>query len=152
MDRLLVVDPRRCTGCRTCELACAFAHGQLAQPGLSRVKVYPTGPDRHLPLLCLQCSQAACLQVCPTAALSRNEGTGAIELAEQRCIRCRLCVVACPFGNLHVDERSGAIVKCDLCGGDPACARFCPTHALCLFQHGQQPVRKVQPELATSGP
>lgn len=130
MDRLLKVDPRHCIGCRTCELACAFAHGQPGQPGTSRIRVYPTGPDRYIPLLCLQCDQAACVQICPTAALTRNEATGAIELYEPRCIRCRLCVVACPFGNLHVDARTGQIGKCDLCSGDPACARFCPTRTL----------------------
>lgn len=131
MDRLLVVTPPRCIGCRTCELACAFAHGSSGQLGSARVRVYPAGPERHVPILCLQCSEAACVRVCPTGALRRNAETGAVELEAARCIRCRLCVVACPFGNLHVAPgASDSIVKCDLCGGDPACAKFCPTRAL----------------------
>jgi len=132
MKRGLVVTPRRCIGCRTCELACSFVHAVDGALGTTRVRVSPvvTEAQRHLPLLCLQCSQAACVAVCPTRALRRNEATGAIELDERRCVRCRLCVVACPFGNLAVDPGDGAIIKCDLCGGDPACARFCPSQAL----------------------
>ncbi len=131
MDRMLLVRPQRCIGCRTCEMTCAFAHGAgQGQLGQTRIKVYPTGPERFVPVICLQCHAAACVTVCPVGALSRNADTGAIELDEARCVRCRLCVVACPFGNLHVTPRSGEIVKCDLCGGDPACAKFCPTQAL----------------------
>lgn len=130
MDRMLLVTPSRCTGCRTCELACSFAHGGPGRLAIARVKVYDLSPERHVPMLCLQCSEAACVRVCPTGALTRNEATGAVELDKERCVRCRLCVVACPFGNLHVDPGGGEVVKCDLCGGDPACARFCPAHAL----------------------
>ncbi|MBI4617855.1 MAG: 4Fe-4S dicluster domain-containing protein [Planctomycetes bacterium] len=136
----LVVRARLCTGCRTCELACAFAHGAAcapggpaspggyATPGASRVHVTSDDP-LHLPLLCLQCDDAACMRACPTRALVRNEITGAVELAGERCIRCEACVIACPFGNIRIS--AGAMPqKCDLCGGDPACARFCPSGAL----------------------
>jgi Fe-S-cluster-containing hydrogenase component 2 len=41
-----------------------------------------------------------------------------------------MCVQACPFGNSVWDELTHKILKCDYCGGDPACAKFCPTHAI----------------------
>jgi Fe-S-cluster-containing hydrogenase component 2 len=47
-----------------------------------------------------------------------------------RCVKCMACVAACPFGCALVDEVHDEVVKCDLCKGDPACARFCPTKAL----------------------
>ncbi len=125
---MLVVNARLCTGCRTCEIACAFAHGTPGAFGAPRVRV---AADRtlHVPVLCLQCDDAACVRVCPTRALGRNARTGAIECASSRCIRCGQCAIACSFGNITVTA-TGETQKCDLCGGQPACARFCPSGAL----------------------
>jgi Fe-S-cluster-containing dehydrogenase component len=78
---------------------------------------------------CLQCVQAACVKVCPTQALVRS-ATGAIEIDAWRCIGCSLCAAACPFGHMHFDMQTHQPVKCDLCGGQPACAMFCPHNAL----------------------
>lgn len=124
------VNPALCTGCRTCELACAFTHTQEQQPGRSRIYPVAYGPDRFVPVTCLQCDDAACVKACLFDALKRNEATGAIELDKDRCVNCRACVAACPFGCALVDEVHDEVVKCDLCGGNPACARFCPTKAL----------------------
>ncbi len=130
MTHRYTVNPSRCTGCRTCELACAFTHTQNQKPGRSRI--YPIGyaPNRFVPVTCLQCDDPACVKSCLFDALKRNETTGAIELDKARCVNCRACVAACPFGCSLVDEVHDEVVKCDLCGGDPACARFCPTKAL----------------------
>ncbi len=127
----LYVTPGKCIGCRTCELACTFAHteggGRLRR---SRVRVHDTGNETFVPVLCLQCEVAACVRACPVEALIRNEETGAIDLDEERCVRCMSCVVACPFGNMVFDEPAAVVAKCDICGGRPACAMFCPTKAL----------------------
>jgi Fe-S-cluster-containing hydrogenase component 2 len=126
----LNVDPVLCTGCRTCELACAFTHTQNQKPGRSRIYPIAHAPDQFVPLACLQCDDAACIKSCLFDALKRNEKTGAIDLDVERCVRCEACVAACPFGCALVDEVHIEVVKCDLCGGDPVCARFCPTKAL----------------------
>jgi carbon-monoxide dehydrogenase iron sulfur subunit len=131
MKKRLIVTPERCIGCRTCELSCAFVHAKgVEHLGKSRVNVYTLKPERHMPVLCLQCEEAACQKVCPTEALQRNPWTMAIEVIEEKCIRCRMCTVACPFGNITMEPASGTAAKCDLCKGQPACARFCPTRAL----------------------
>jgi Fe-S-cluster-containing hydrogenase component 2 len=129
----LYVKPSVCIGCRTCELACTFVHSTGEGKGLrrSRVRVHAMGDDVYVPVLCLQCEEAGCIKACPVGALTRNEETGAIDADSEVCVRCMSCVVACPFGNIYPDPaNSDAVVKCDTCGGNPACAMFCPTKAL----------------------
>lgn len=130
MQKTLVITPSRCTACRTCELACSFKHQSVHGPGLSRIRAFMKTEGKNMILTCFQCDDAACVRACPVEALSRNDETGAIEVLEDRCIRCGACSGACPFG--HMDqERNGCLaVKCDLCKGDPACATFCPTRTL----------------------
>ena len=130
MEKTLVVIPRNCTGCRTCDLACSFVHSEDGRLGRARITIFPTVPDRYMQMTCLQCVEAACIAVCPTGALVRNEKTRAVDVDDGRCIGCRLCEAACPFGHIRYIEEDGAPAKCDLCGGEPACASFCPYNAL----------------------
>ncbi|HEY3352893.1 MAG TPA: 4Fe-4S dicluster domain-containing protein [Polyangia bacterium] len=130
MDRMLHVHVRRCLGCGKCELACAFGHGDSGAPGVPRIQVLRRGPEAGTPVTCLQCHDAACVAVCPTGALARHPGTGAITLQDERCVHCRACVLACPFGNMVWDPAAARVAKCDLCGGAPRCAAFCPNGAL----------------------
>lgn len=131
MNKQLVVTPSRCIGCRTCEITCAFSHPIAGQPGRTRIRAFPIRPpERGVPVVCLQCDAAACVTVCPTGALARDARTGAVRVDDDRCIRCRSCVTACPFGNMHFDDDRRCVYKCDLCGGDPQCARYCPSRAL----------------------
>ncbi len=130
MSKMLTVTPGRCIGCRTCEVACAFRHADAGVPGRSRVQVRTMAKDVWVPILCMQCDEAACVKACPVFALWRNPDTGAIDVQTDRCVRCNACVPACPFGNMTVESPAKAVIKCDVCGGDPACAQFCPTRAL----------------------
>jgi anaerobic carbon-monoxide dehydrogenase iron sulfur subunit len=133
MSKLLHISPSKCIGCRTCEMACAFSHPADGKPGMSRIRIFPDPENRpsfSKVVVCLQCEEAACVTACPANALWRNPKTGAIYHVEDRCIRCRSCVIACPFGNMHWDPAPDLPIKCDLCGGDPACAKFCPSGAL----------------------
>ena len=131
MQRVLTITPSRCISCRTCELACSFKHAGMSGLGISRIRTFMFGEGKNQILTCFQCDEAACVKVCPTEALSRNESTGAIEVNEARCIGCGLCSIACPFGHMSHDGVNRIAVKCDLCRADePACAAFCPTHTL----------------------
>ncbi|MCU0726353.1 MAG: 4Fe-4S dicluster domain-containing protein [Planctomycetes bacterium] len=127
----LIVTPDRCTSCRTCELACSFRHGAPNRPAVPRLRTFDFGgPPKNVILTCFQCDDAACVRVCPVTALVRSGETGAIVVLERRCIGCGSCAVACPFGQIEMDPVKLLARKCDLCGGDPACAAFCPTKAL----------------------
>ena len=130
MGKILTITPSRCTACRTCELACSFKHIRDGAFGISRIRAFMLGEGRNQVLTCFQCDEAACVQVCPVSALIRNESTGAIEVDEGRCIGCGLCAIACPFGHMSRDGTAAIAVKCDLCGGQPACVSFCPTQTL----------------------
>ncbi len=142
MKKRLIVTPERCINCRSCEVACSFTHAPKPNsPAISRIRVYPFSEERNVPVTCLQCEEAACMMVCPTGALSRNPETLAIEYAPEKCIHCKSCVYACPFGNCHYDEAYNQVAKCDLCGGDPACAKFCPSKA--LVWDTQPPIGKI---------
>jgi len=126
-----IVDPNLCTGCRTCELACSFTHSIDGKPSITRIRPIDGGhKDLWVPVVCLQCDDAACVKSCLVDALRRNPETGAIELNQEVCVKCMACVAACPFGCAIFDSQHQMVVKCDLCGGEPACAQFCPTKAL----------------------
>lgn len=129
--RIVVVDPDSCVACRNCEYACAFRHGGDFRRDDSRIRVnfYPV-ERACVPLTCLHCTEAWCLEVCPAAAISRDPGTGAVVIAAERCAGCKMCILACPYGNIHFDKEAGVSSKCDLCGGDPACVRHCISGAL----------------------
>ncbi len=130
-DKRLLINPSRCIGCKSCELACSYFHTEdSAEPEPSRVKVYNYTEDHNMIVVCQQCDDAACVKTCPSGALAINESTGAVEWDEGKCIHCRMCAVSCPFGNIVYDRVNDEVIKCDLCGGDPACARYCPTSAL----------------------
>lgn len=129
--RIVAVDPDACVACRDCEYACAFEHSGDFDRGHSyiRVNFYPA--DRaSIPLTCLHCEEPWCLEVCPAGAISRDPVTGAVAIDQSRCAGCKMCLLACPLGNIHFDAAAGVSGKCDLCGGDPACVRFCTSQAL----------------------
>lgn len=86
-------------------------------------------------LACMHCGDAPCLPSCPTGALGRDEAIGSVVVDQSRCMGCRSCAMACPFGVPRFG-RNGRMEKCDLCavrveyGFEPACVRVCPTKAL----------------------
>ncbi|MGB0747859.1 MAG: 4Fe-4S dicluster domain-containing protein [Magnetospiraceae bacterium] len=79
---------------------------------------------------CTQCTEAWCQQACPVNAITVDGATGAKVVSASRCVGCKVCTIACPFGTVNYNASSGKVDKCDLCGGDPACAKACPTGAI----------------------
>jgi Fe-S-cluster-containing hydrogenase component 2 len=129
--RIVVGDPEYCVACRDCVYACAFAHGGGLDREASRIVVSFSPEDRvGLPLTCLHCAEAWCMQVCPAGAITREATTGAVVIDGERCAGCKMCLLACPIGAVRFDAAAGVAVKCDLCGGDPACVRGCTVDVL----------------------
>jgi len=129
--RLLFSQPRTCIGCRSCEVFCAYHHYGENNPSralLRIVKFDNTSVD--IPVLCQHCGNAPCIKACPTGAISRNPTTGAVVISQADCNQCRACMMACPYNVIMLDPKTGYVTKCDLCDGDPVCARVCPKHVI----------------------
>jgi Fe-S-cluster-containing dehydrogenase component len=159
----LVVDLDTCVGCHACAVACKQwnERGQFgplpdedpygAQPlgvWLNRVHTYEIdrGPGRHamtvhFPRSCLHCETPDCVTVCPTGASYKRADDGIVLVDEDKCIGCKLCSWACPYGAREYSERKGTMQKCTLCvdriyndtfapeDRQPACVQACPTRA-----------------------
>jgi Fe-S-cluster-containing dehydrogenase component len=67
---------------------------------------------------------------CPVNAIAIAPHTGAKVVIERTCVGCAVCTIACPFGTVFIDPATRKAFKCDLCGGDPVCAKACPTRAI----------------------
>ncbi|MDR3353889.1 MAG: 4Fe-4S dicluster domain-containing protein [Synergistaceae bacterium] len=131
VKRVLMVYPEKCTGCGSCELACSFTHEGEFRPSVSRIGVFRFDEGgSNVPMTCFQCEEPACLKVCKTGALWRDEEKDIVAFNESKCIGCRMCVMACPFGNISYNRTAKKASKCDQCDGLPQCVEFCPNKAL----------------------
>lgn len=160
MNRLIVADARECIGCRACEVACVIAHHdgwpQRRSDFLPRIRVIFNG-EHSSAVTCKHCLNAPCVQSCPVAALHYDRG--AIQLDSARCIGCKSCLVACPFGAIDIvvtPQNKGLLAqKCDLCQSAeraaPACVAHCPTQALRVMDSkGLGELRRARQRLAAS--
>jgi Fe-S-cluster-containing dehydrogenase component len=161
-DRMgVLVDLTVCVGCRRCEWACCEAnglpHGELHEyddqsvfaerryPSAAQLTVVnraganPAGREPvHLKVQCMHCDKPACVSACLVGAL-RKDPKGPVRYDANRCIGCRYCMMACPFGCLGYEydrKLTPRVRKCELChertreGRLPACVETCPVEAL----------------------
>jgi formate dehydrogenase iron-sulfur subunit len=151
-------DTSLCIGCKACEVACKEWNGVpedgLDFLGLSMDNTGGLGSDtwRHVAFIeqpdpveglrwlmssdvCKHCSEAACLEVCPTGSLFRTE-FGSVVVQADICNGCGYCIPACPFGVIDRRQDDGRAWKCTLCydrlkdDQQPACAKACPTKSI----------------------
>jgi carbon-monoxide dehydrogenase iron sulfur subunit len=131
MAKMLMIHADKCTGCRNCELACSMSHEGSFRLQATRVHVYTWEREGFsVPMMCQNCHDAPCITVCTPHAMTRDAATGVVNLDHDKCIGCKMCVQACPFGNAVWDELTSKVLKCDTCSADPECAKACPTAAL----------------------
>ena len=156
MKGIILIDPEKCLGCKTCELQCAVVHSKSKSINKAiREKPLPQSRLRvesafklTIPLQCRHCEDAPCVKVCPTKALEKPEKEGPVLIKEQLCIGCKWCIVVCPFGVINMDREGKAIIKCDLCfdrlkkDEKPACCEGCPTGALQFISIGKMQEKK----------
>lgn len=157
------VDVDRCIGCGLCASACKAENGVPDEPFYVRtwveryvirrdgsvevssiVKAAPERPPAEsekevlrsffVPKLCNHCAHPPCVQVCPVGATFSTED-GVVLVDDKRCIGCRYCIQACPYGARYLHPVTRTADKCTFCyhrirkGLLPACVEVCPTQA-----------------------
>ena len=139
-------DSSACGNCKACQVACQDKNGLPSYLRWRRVVQYAGGswaPSPHHPyvqipnifsysvsLSCMHCEKPACVEVCPAAAITKRED-GIVLVDQDKCIGCRYCEWACPYGAPQFDEKSKVMSKCTFCedllaqGKNPACVDAC---------------------------
>ncbi len=131
--KLIDVDPDNCRGCRLCEMACSLKHERECSSAKSRIRVLKESDWAFdCPVFCLHCAEAPCIESCPAEALCRDDQTGAVLVNDEACTGCETCITVCPLHALVLSKEKEIILKCDLCGGDPECVKWCAFGALVL--------------------
>jgi Fe-S-cluster-containing dehydrogenase component len=157
----LVIDLNVCVGCHACVTSCkgwntSGAAGFLSDDNpygkdptgtfFNRVQTfevgeYPNTQTVHFPKSCLHCEDPPCVPVCPTGASYKREEDGIVLVDYDKCIGCKYCAWACPYGVREIDEHRHVMTKCTLCVDriydqslpvaerKPACVMACPTSA-----------------------
>ncbi len=141
--KVLVIDHEKCTGCRQCEMVCSVFHNGASNPSRSRIKVVKwEHVGFYLPMTCQNCEKPFCVEVCPTKACHKDVENQRVMIDRDKCIGCKTCIVACPFGAPLYDKVERISIKCDYCDGDPQCVRFCEAKAIGYVDEDQVGVSK----------
>ena len=178
----LVIDLNVCVGCHACVTSCkqwntSGAAGPLADVDaygaspsgtfFNRVQTYEADhyPDTqtvHFPKSCLHCEDPPCVPVCPTGASYKRASDGIVLVDYDKCIGCKYCAWACPYGARELDEARQVMTKCTLCVDriyshtlppeerKPACVMACPTGAR-LFGDVHDPQSEVAQAIRERG-
>jgi molybdopterin-containing oxidoreductase family iron-sulfur binding subunit len=172
------LDLSRCIGCRRCVYACVRENNQSRDPQIQWIRVLEMNKEKgvdvmestqyynpekvpqpghfYMPVQCHHCRNSPCTKVCPVKATWR-EPDGIVVIDYDRCVGCRCCMAACPYGARHFNwgeptiaaaevhpdthylgnrpRPKGVVEKCTFCiqrvrnGRYPACVEICPVGA-----------------------
>src|SRR5207237_1334230 len=145
-------DPQRCIGCRACVAACRECathkgYSMIFVDYLDRSETTAT-----MTTVCMHCVEPTCALVCPADAIKSTQDGIVLSALKPRCLDCRNCVNACPFGVPKYNTEMHLQMKCDMCfdrsseGLKPMCASVCPTGAITFGKYEDVvPLRRTKP-------
>jgi molybdopterin-containing oxidoreductase family iron-sulfur binding subunit len=163
---VMVVDIKRCIGCHTCAIACKSGNNLPNDVWWNRVLTFggkdmdtphgkfPNLQKKYLTLACQHCENPACVKACPAEATYKRED-GVVMQDYDKCLGCRLCIMACPYDSVRIynedspeyymdfpvgdamvePQQKGTVSKCNFCvdridtGLSPNCVDVCPAKA-----------------------
>jgi len=144
MSKSILYDATLCTNCKQCEVACAERNklpyneviGAEQKQSAHKFTVVLERGDKFMRRLCMNCTDPACASVCPVGAFKKT-AAGPVVYDESKCMGCRYCMLACPFGvpKYEWEKALPLVRKCDMCadrvlaGRPTACTEACPTGA-----------------------
>ena len=152
MSKVILIDVAKCSGCFNCQLACKDEHcendwtpyaapqpltghfwckvSEHVQGTIPKVKIH------YVSKMCAHCENAACMAVCPDAAISKRDD-GLVLIDPAKCSGCRKCMEACPFDVIYFNDKANIAQKCTGCAHlldngftQPRCSEACPTDAM----------------------
>ncbi len=143
-------DGTRCTGCKTCVLACKDKNNLPNELNFRNVYEYGGGSwsqdeggcwiqdtfTYHVSVACNHCDMPLCMANCPQGAIEKDPDTGEVKSDPEKCIGCGTCTQSCPYSAPKVDTEAMKSVKCNMCaervaeGKQPICVEACPLRAL----------------------
>lgn len=138
------IDISKCTQCRACINACKFENNTTLDFNVNyrwiifqEAGTYPDVKRTFFTLSCNHCQDPACLASCPVDAITKRSD-GIVLIDQDKCIGCRYCVWACPYGVPQFNEETQKVEKCTLCvhridaGLEPACVAACVGRSLAI--------------------
>lgn len=145
------INVAKCTGCKTCMVACKDKNNLPVGMNFRRVAEYSGGSWRqdrmtgawredvfayYLSISCNHCEDPACVKACPTKAHYKRSEDGLVLINQDKCVGCGMCAKACPYGAPQLDVSAKKMRKCDACidrlekGFEPTCVAACPQRAI----------------------
>ena len=112
----MVIDLRRCIGCHSCTIACQVGNKLPVGMFWNLVTTvgptgrYPTLGYYHIPRPCFHCDDPPCVGCCPTGASSQR-ADGVVLVDKDKCIGCKACIMACPYGARTLNRELGVVPK-----------------------------------------